>query len=136
MQAAIGDRYEVEAGMIARDRAQSAMVRDFANQMVTGHTETTRQLMAAVSAAGMPAPPQPQLTQRHLAMLAELRGVAAAQFDDRYMAQQVAAHQEALTLHRTFADRGDRPPLRDHAARTAPAVQMHLDMAQRMRVQR
>jgi putative membrane protein len=112
------------------------MVRDFGNMMVTGHTETTRQLMAAVSAAGMPPPPMPQLSPRHQNMLAELRNVPAAQFDDRYMAQQVMAHQEALNLHRTFAERGDRPALRDHAARTVPAVQMHLDMAQRMRFQR
>ncbi len=51
-------------------------------------------------------------------------------FDRAYKAEQIAAHQEALTLHRNYADQGDLPPLREFAGRTAPVVEMHYGHAQ------
>src|SRR5258708_39163344 len=39
--AAISDMYEVEAGKIAAQRAQSPAVKDFAHQKIQAHTQTT-----------------------------------------------------------------------------------------------
>jgi putative membrane protein len=129
------DRYEIDAAMIARSRAQSPAVRNFAEQMITAHTETTQDLMTAVTTAGMPAPPPARPDSRQQTMLDQLRRAPANTFASLYMGQQVTAHQEALALHRNYANRGDRPALRDFATRTWPKVQMHLDMAQNIRAQ-
>jgi putative membrane protein len=135
MDSGSADRYEIEAATIARNRAQNPAVRNFAEMMITGHTGTTQDLMSAVAMAAMPAPPPPRPTPRQQAMLDQLQRAPANAFDGLYMGQQVTAHQEALAMHRAYADRGDRPALRDFAARTWPKVQMHLDMAQNIRGQ-
>ncbi|MFX8891312.1 DUF4142 domain-containing protein, partial [Acinetobacter baumannii] len=50
-------------------------------------------------------------------------------FDRTYMDQQVAAHGEAETLMKGFAEHGDNADLKAFAAKVAPAVQTHLDRA-------
>jgi putative membrane protein len=124
--AAISDRYEVEAGMLARERAQNADVKMFADMMVRDHTMTTQQLMATLMRAGMTAPPPPPLDAKKQAMLTELRNAPAGMFDARYKAQQVMAHEEALSLHRGYAEHGDNAQLKAFAAQTWPKVDMHL----------
>jgi len=55
---------------------------------------------------------------------------SAETFDRTYIDQQVAAHQEALTLHRGFADSDS--PLAAHARSVAPKIEAHLQRAQQI----
>ena len=65
-------------------------------------------------------------------MIDELRGAKAADFDNRYLSQQVDAHNEALILMQGYAKDGDVAPVKAFANDTAGAVQMHLNMAQQL----
>src|SRR5205085_7842482 len=51
---------------------------------------------------------------------------AAPDFDSLYRQQQLAVHQEALTLHRNYAARGTSPTLRPVAAAMVPVIERHL----------
>jgi len=42
----------------------------------------------------------------------------------------VAAHQEAVTLHRSFSDKTDAPALAEHARTVLPKIEAHLQKAQ------
>ena len=127
--AAIGDMYEVEAGKIAADRSHNAQVRAFAEKMVTAHTATTEKLKGLLVDAGGNVTPPAHLDDRHQGMVDELRGAKDQDFDNRYISQQIAAHDEALILMRGYAKDGDVPAIRKFAAQTAPVVKMHLKMA-------
>lgn len=131
--AAISDMYEVEAGKIAEHRAHSGRVRAFAAKMVKAHTETTESLKSIVASLGSsvtPVAPPAHLDDRRQGMIDELRGAKPSDFDNRYLSQQVDAHKEALILMKGYAKDGDVAPVKAFAARTAPIVQMHLNMAQ------
>jgi putative membrane protein len=65
-------------------------------------------------------------------MIDELRGAKAEDFDNRYLSQQIDAHKEALILIRGYAKDGDVATVQQFAAKTAPVVQQHLDMAQNL----
>ena len=65
-------------------------------------------------------------------MIDELRGAKDGDFDNRYLAQQVDAHNEALTLMDRYAKDGDTPAVKSFAAKTKVAVQEHLDMAKEL----
>jgi putative membrane protein len=65
-------------------------------------------------------------------MIDELKGAKAKDFDKRYLSQQVDAHKEALTLMHGYATDGDVSSVKGFAAKTAPVVQEHLEMAQRL----
>jgi len=73
-----------------------------------------------------------QLDARHAAMLAQLQGLQGASFDAAYGQMQYASHQEALAMHTAYAQSGTDPNLRAFAAQTAPVVEQHLAMSQRL----
>ena len=62
----------------------------------------------------------------HAAMMQRLRSASAADFDMMYKREQMMAHEEAVMMHRTYAQRGDNPALRAMAARAVPMVANHL----------
>lgn len=130
--AATSDMYEVEAGKIAEQRSANADVKAFAAKMVEAHTATTAQLKSILaSMTKQPAAPA-HLDDRRQGLIDNLRGASAADFDSRYMSQQVDAHKEALTLMQGYAKDGDNKAVKTFAAETAPKVQDHLNMAQKI----
>jgi putative membrane protein len=129
--AAASDMFEIQSSQMALSRAQSQGVRDYAQMLVTHHTQTTQQLMAAAQASGM-APPAPMLPPPVQRMLDQLQQASTADFDRVYIRQQIPAHQIALALHRNYAARGDTPALRTVAASAVPIVQQHLDRARQL----
>jgi putative membrane protein len=130
--AAVSDMYEVEAGKIAQERGQTAAVKSFGAKMVAAHTETTDKLKAALASTHPDITPPAHLDDRRQGMIDELRGAKDVDFDARYVAQQIDAHNEALILMKGYAKDGDTPAIKELAAKTARAVQMHLNMAEKI----
>jgi putative membrane protein len=126
--AAQSDMYEVQAAKIALTRSKSADVKKFARQMETAHTATTKALMGALMKSASDIVPPGDLDSRHQGLIDDLKGAKAKDFDTRYIAQQIDAHQEAQILMRGYAKSGDNADVKAFAADTEPKVQMHLDM--------
>lgn len=133
--AAVSDMYEVEAGKIALQRSKDAGIKEFAQKMITAHTGTTEQLKATLTKVNATVTPPSTLDNRHQGMIDELRGAKDEDFDGRYLAQQVDAHNEALILMRGYAKDGDTKDVKTFANKTQKAVQMHLNMAQKLKDQ-
>jgi putative membrane protein len=130
-QAAASDLYEIQSSQIAQSKAQRPEVREFAQMLITHHTQTTAALTAAARASGM-TPPPPALTPMHREMIEQLQTAAAAGFDELYLGQQVPAHEMALALHQTYASDGDTPALRTAATAAVPIIQQHLTRAREL----
>lgn len=130
--AALGDMYEIESSRVALEKSKSPEVRQFAQSMIDGHTKTTAELKAALTSAGVQLTLPAALDERRQKMLTELRGESAMEFDTAYLDQQTKAHRDALDLHRAYADTGDNAPLKTFAAKTAPIVRQHIDMAKKL----
>jgi predicted outer membrane protein len=81
--AAASDLFEIQSSNLARTRSQNAEVRQFAEMLVTHHTQMTAQLMAAASAAGVQ--PAPMLMPMQARMMTELQSALRAGFDRVYM---------------------------------------------------
>lgn len=119
--------YEIEAAKIAQQKASSADVKAFAKTMITDHTAMLNELKPVITKAGKTAPTE--LDQRRQGLLDNLRAAGANDFDKTYLDQQVAAHEEASTLLKGYADNGDNADLKAAASKAAPKVQAHLDKA-------
>lgn len=132
-EAATSDMYEVEAGKIALQRSSDADVKAFAQKMITAHTGTTNTLKATLTKINSTVTPPSALDNRRQGMIDELRGAKDPDFDGRYLAQQVDAHNEALILMRGYAKDGDTKDVKTFANKTQKAVQMHLNMAQKLK---
>ena len=126
--AAISDMYEVQAGQLAEMRSQSSDVKQFAQQMIDAHTQTSNELKRILAKAAPNFMPPTQLDSRRETLLDDLKGAKDEDFDGRYIAQLINAHEEAEVLMRGFGKNGDNPGVKMFAEETLPKVQMHLRM--------
>lgn len=126
-RAAMADNYEIRAAHIALQRSQSDTVRQFANDMIQQHSQSTAILTQAANQANVPV--NSRLDRSHRAMLIRLERAPAADFDRIYMNQQLTAHMDAASLHQGYAQSGDNPALQQAAQQISPTVQQHLNLA-------
>lgn len=122
------DMFEIESSRLALQMSRNDGIRSFAQMMVDDHTRMMNQMMAMTPGMGMSMAGM-EMMPHHMQMLQRLRSASAAEFDMMYKREQMMAHQEALTMHRTYAARGDNAPLKAMAARAAPLIQAHLARA-------
>ena len=131
--AAIGDMYEIQAAEIALERTQNAQVRELAQMIRNDHTAASQRLRGLAASAGEGGVELPtEMDERRQGLIDNLRAASAADFDAVFIDQQVAAHREALTLHRGFADHDDARQLADHARQVVPNLERHLQMAEQL----
>ncbi len=129
--AAMSDLYEITSSKIAVKKSPTPAVRKFAAMLITHHKKTTAATITAAKKAGL-TPTPPALDAGTTASITELQNAASADFDRLYIGQQVPAHQAALDLHQSYAQGGDKSPLRASAKAAIPIVKQHLAAAMKM----
>lgn len=129
---ATSDMYELQSADIAMAKSSNPGVDELAGMIKTDHTASTNRLkaLAPTEAAGTALPTT--LDERRQGMIDNLNQAAPADFDRVYLTQQVAAHNEALTLLNGFKDHSETPGLAALATEIIPKVTMHRDHAQRL----
>lgn len=125
-EAGASDMFEIESSRLVSS-SRDPKVKQFAQQMITDHTKSTRMVKEAAAKDSVVVPP-PMLNPMQQDMIAQLKAVNGTARDQLYMQQQMQAHQMALQLHQTYASSGDKEHLRAAAAGIAPVVKGHLDM--------
>jgi putative membrane protein len=131
-QAAASDMFEIESSQLAANQAESPQVKNFARMMIADHTKTTNELKTITASLQPPVTVAPTLRPDMQSKLDQLKDAKGKDFDRLYMTQQAAGHEEALQLHKGFAQNGQEPQLKDFAQKTSQAVQKHLAEAQQM----
>lgn len=130
-QAGASDMFEKQSSQLVAN-SQNQQVAQFAQMMIQDHTKSTNDVVAAAQADGVtPAPPK--LMPKQQAMLSQLEKAEGSKRDALYIKQQVAAHQQALTLHQGYAKGGDKTNLKQTAATIAPIVEHHLQEAKSLK---
>jgi putative membrane protein len=131
--AAISDMYEIQAAKIAARSSSNADVKAFAAHMIQDHSRSAAKLQALLGKGDIHATAPPDLDERRKVLLDNLNAAKPEDFDKTYVDQQVAAHQEAVTLFKGYADHGDNNALKAFAASVLPTIQNHLAMAKDLR---
>lgn len=129
-EAAMSDMLEIEAAKVAQQKGD-ADDKKFADMMITDHTKTSSELKSLTPAdlkAAIPA----SLDASYQKKLDKLRDTKPENFASEYHSMQVSAHKDAVSLFERYAKGGDNAALKDWAGKTLPALQHHLDMAQKL----
>jgi putative membrane protein len=129
-QAAISDMFEIQSSQLAVERAPDEPTKAFARQMVTAHEKTTSELKAFVAAGTVQATPPSAMDDAHTTLLADLQKLSGEDFAEEYRADQVEAHEDAVSLFERYANGGDNPALKEWAGKTLPELRHHLEMAE------
>ena len=128
--AAEGDMYEIMAADIALERSQNAQVKELATMIKTDHLAASNAMKAMLPQAAPDITLPTALDERRQGLLDNLRSASAENFDRTWIDQQIAAHNEALTLHRGFSNNADAPQLAGHAQSVVPKIEAHLRQAE------
>ncbi len=126
--AGMGGMYEIESSKIALKRSSNSGVKKAAQGIIDDHTKASAELKALVDAGKAPGPLPMAFDERNQGFIDNLNSATAANFDDRYIDQQTAAHSEALTAFKGYADHGDNADLKAFAAKAVPVLEMHSAM--------
>ena len=128
--AAISDMYEIEAATLAMSRSSNSAVKAAAKKIMDDHKASSEKLKALAAANGWTLPTA--MDERRKGLIDNLKGASAADFDDRYLDQQTAAHHEGLTLFNGYAQFGDNAALKAFAAEVAPKLETHAEMVTKL----
>ncbi len=130
-EASAADLFEVKASQLALQRSHDPAIRQFAQQMVSEHTDSSNKLKMELEAAKVEVKPPQTLDPEKQAMLDKLMNVGMEDFNKLYMTMQVAGHQEALDLHAQFAGNGT-DNFQKFASLMTIHVKGHLDKAKQI----
>ena len=125
--AAQTDMMEAHLGQVAAEQAASQTVKDFAQTLVTDHTNDYQQLTAAAGKASLTVPKG--LDAAHDQMIAPLAKLKGAAFDRRFAQEMVSGHQKAITAYQGEAQNGQNADLKAYAAQALPTLEKHLQAA-------
>jgi putative membrane protein len=127
-EAAVSDMTEIAAAKIALEKGD-ADEKQFADQMVKDHTQTSTELKALVSGGNVQATLPTTLDSASQKQIDKLNAAKPADFNSEYDSSQVSAHKSAVSLFDRYAKGGDDVKLKEWAQNTLPHLQHHLDMA-------
>jgi len=124
------NNFEIQAGRIAEQKAQSEEVKQFAKMMVEDHTQAQQQLQQIAQQKSWQF--SQELMPVHRAMLDELNKLEGPEFERAYLYGQVGGHTIVALKLRDAKTEVQDPELRQYAATIFPKVQQHLQQAQRL----
>lgn len=124
---AASDQFEIQSGRLAQEKGQSDRVRGFGTMLVEDHTKAQEEFRRLLAQSNPPVTPPATLPAELQAKLSELAALSGPEFDQRWLAEQTAAHQRTLATLNGFLAVAPPGPLKDHAAKATGIVQQHLN---------
>lgn len=125
-QAAVSGMAEVELGKLALEKGTSQQVKDFAGMMVKDHGMANTELMTLAQQKNITLPST--VDDEHKKKMDDLSKKTGADFDKAYVDAMVSGHKQTLKLMEDEARDGKDADLKAFASKTAPVVQGHLTM--------
>ena len=125
-QAAVGGMAEVELGKLALEKSSNPQVKEFATMMVKDHGMANTELMAIAKQKNITLPST--VDDEHKKKMDDLSKKSGADFDKAYVDAMVSDHKSTLKLMEDESRDGKDADLKAFATKTAPIVQSHLVM--------
>jgi putative membrane protein len=119
--------FEIELGNLAQ-RSSNPMVKQYAQRMVTDHTNLQNQLKTVASAQGVTLPTT--VTPSDRATIDRLSKLSGADFDREYINTMVKDHKEDISEFHHEATMGTMPTVKTYAANALPTLHEHLTLAE------
>jgi putative membrane protein len=132
MKAAQGGMAEVELGNLAKEKAQSDQVKQFAQRMVDDHGKANKELKSIAQQKGITLPTSlPAKEQKTKDKLSSLSG---EQFDHAYMQHMLMDHKKDVAEFKKASTTSKDNDIKEFAGKTLPTLQDHLKEAQQIAV--
>ncbi|WP_117191963.1 DUF4142 domain-containing protein [Rhizobium terrae] len=128
-EAASSDMFEIESSKLAVERSDDK-TKTFAQQMLTDHQKTSDELKSLVIGGKVQATIPTAMSSAHQSMLDDLKKLQGDDFTKQYHSDQEDVHEDAVDLFKRYGEEGEDVELKAWAAKTRPALEHHLQMAE------
>ncbi len=129
--AGASDLYEQQSSRLVLQTTADPKIKSFATMMLRDHGKSTAMVKAAAAKSKVKAPP-PKLTPLQAELIAQLEAESGPARDAAYLAQQKAAHNQALAVQKAYSGGGTTASLKAAATSTVPVVQHHIELLKTM----
>jgi putative membrane protein len=126
--AAQTDMVEANLGQLADSAASSQQVKDYAQMLVSDHTNDFQKLSGVANQANLTMPTAIDSAHNKM-MIDPFQKLKDAAFDKKYVHEMVAGHTKAIAMYKKEAASGDNADLKSYAEQALPTLQKHLDAA-------
>lgn len=126
-KAAVGGKAEVELGQLAQEKAQSDDVKQFAQRIVTDHSQANSELLSMGDKMSLTLPTA--LDDQHQKEKDRLSKLNGAKFDKEYMKRMVEDHQKDVNEFQNESQSAVNSDVKNFASKNLPTLQQHLDLA-------
>lgn len=124
-QALAGGEMEVRLSQLAVSHSQNPQIRRLAQMMIQDHTNMNAELSAVSRISRVPVGDE--------GAIAQLAGMSGPNFDQRYLADLIQGHRDAIALFQDAARNAGGQATRGLATNALPKLQGHLGAVQRTR---
>lgn len=132
--AAQTDMLEAHFGQMALNQASGRNIKDFAQILVTDHTNDYQQLNRLSEKAGVTVPKAIDAKgNKTIATFEKLKGTA---FDSRFIREMISGHEKAIDTYKKEISNGQNSDVKAYAAQAMPALERHLQGARQLKAAR
>ncbi len=122
---------EVQLGQLAEQKSQSNDVKQFAQKMVSDHSQMGEKWLKPVAKQmGVSEPKGPSKKDKKL--IEKLQGLSGQQFDTEYIQAMVKDHKEDLKEFKNEAQMAQDPNVKQIAQQGANIIQQHLQLIEQI----
>lgn len=126
-----GGETEVELGKLAQEKSQSADVKQFAQKMVSDHSQMGEKWFKPVAQQmGVSEPKGPSKKDKKL--IEKLQGLSGPQFDTEYIQAMLKDHKEDLKDFQNQAQSAQNPVVKQIAEQGQKIISMHLQLIEQI----
>ena len=133
------NQVDIDAGKLAKSKAQSKQVQEFAQRMITDHSgvnKSAKELVQKLHVTPEPNPTSESLQKGGDQNLATLKGLSGTAFDKAYVDHEVAYHEAVLqAMDKTLIPSAQNAELKALLVKVRPAFVAHLDHAKQIQAQ-
>ena len=123
---------EANLGQLADLAASSQQVKDYAQMLVSDHTNDFQKLSGVANQANLTMPTAIDSAHNKM-MIDPFQKLKDAAFDKKYVHEMVAGHTKAIAMYKKKAASGDNADLKSYAEQALPTLQKHLDAAKALK---
>jgi putative membrane protein len=130
--AASSGQFEVEAAKLAQSKSTDPALKNFADKMVTDHTQVNEKLIALAQQKNVPLPTT--LREKDQKLLDDLnKAKAGKDFDDLYRKDMVKTHKEAVSLFDNASKHAKDADVKAFASSTLATLEQHGGLAESLK---
>jgi putative membrane protein len=128
--AAMANTLEIRLGNLAKERAISSEVKDFAEKLVSQHKEAQEKLKEVADKHKVALPVS--LDDKYLETYQRMSALSGEQFDREFAKQMVRSHAMAIQISEEVAKEHKEEDVREYAKEQVPTLREHLQAARQM----